>query len=244
MADIEIKKEQGMVRWDDELAKYAKEASEAEKMLGGTFLSINDGQVTLAGQKVAGNKLNVIVVGSVHENTWYPGAFDKGNIQPPSCYAFGVDEATMAPHPEAASPQSEKCATCAMNQWGSSEKGKGKACQNRRRLALLPGGDVSPAAITQAGVIYYKVPVTSTRNWGAYVKGLAASVKRPPFGVITAIAPAPEKKVQFQFVDSLPEESIGAVLGRVEEQLEGILFPYAKPQDKKAVEPTKASKKF
>jgi hypothetical protein len=242
MADIELKKEAGLARWDDELAKYAKEAAEGEKLMGGSFLSINDGQVTLAGQKVKDNALNVVVVGAIHENTWYPGAYDKGNVQPPSCYAFGTDEATMRPHSESAQPQSDLCSKCEKNQWGSSDKGKGKACQNRRRLALIPGGDLTPEGIKKAEVIYYKVPVTSTRNWGLYVKGLYGSMKLPPFGVVTRIAPAPEKKVAFAYVESLPRESIDATMGRVQEQAEAMQFPYAKPTEK-AAEPVK-SKKF
>jgi hypothetical protein len=55
----------------------------------------------------------------------------------------------MGPHPSMQAdanfqPQSDLCKTCEHNQWGSADKGRGKACQNRRRLTMIPAGVFMP----------------------------------------------------------------------------------------------------
>lgn len=235
-------------QWQDELAKYAQEASTSEKFVAGKFFSIKGGALTLDDQPIKGNAVDVVVVGSIFENTYYPGKYDPNNVSPPTCYAFGDTEAGMAPHPDAAEPQSESCATCKWNKWGSSSKGEGKACQNRRRLAMIPAGanDLDAANVQGAEVVYLKVPVTSTRYWAAFVKGLANIVKRPPFAVVTRFAAHPDPRTQvrlsFDYAAPLPDEVIPAVLARVEEQKEAIRFPYSKPEAAEAAAPAKKEK--
>ena len=42
------------------------------------------------------------------------------------------------------------------------------------------------------------MPVTSVKEWGKYVHGVAAEFKRPPFAVITTISAVPDDKTQFK----------------------------------------------
>lgn len=235
--------------WDDELAKYAQEASAKERLVAGKFLSVKGGALSLDGQALKGNVADVVVVGSVYENTYYEGAYDPDNKSPPVCYAFADEEKGLAPHPESAKPQAESCAACPLNKWGSARKGEGKACQNRRRLAMIAAVDLTPTSVEKAEVVYLKVPVTSTRYWAAYTKGLANMMKRPPFAVITRVACHPDPKTQirlgFEPVGNLPSEVIPAILKVVEGQKEAIGFPYGKPEEQgeKAAEPEKPAKK-
>ena len=236
----------GIMKWDDELAKYAQAASDKEQIIAGQFLSVKSGQMSLGGNPIKGNEVNVVVLADIYENTYYPAEYDADNKAPPACYAFGEDEREMAPHPKASDPQADLCRNCSMNEWGSSTKGKktGKACQNRRRLALIPAGDLSPEAVQKAEVVYFKVPVTSGKFWGAYVKLVAATTRRPPFAVITNVTCSPDPKTQvrvgFELVDPAPQESLGALLARAKEQQEAIRFPYPDPKEQKAA-PVKAS---
>jgi hypothetical protein len=240
-----------IVKWDDELAKFAEQASAKEVIVGGKFIGLKAGQMTINGAAVKGNSVNVVVLADVHENTYYPDAFDANSIVPPACYAFGEDEKTMAPHPEAEHPQAKACHECKWNEYGTSPRGsgKGKACQNRRRLALMPAGSADTAEnVAKAEVVYLKVPVTSTRAWSAYVKGVALNMKRPPFALVTKVTSAPDPKVQvtvsFEPVDPLENEVLGAVLARVKEQKEAIVFPYAKAKEEtEEVAPKKTPKK-
>lgn len=56
------------------------------------------------------------------------------------------------------------CKDCAMNQFGSGEGGKGKACKNMKRLYILTGDSLFPYALT--------LPPTSIRAWTDYVSSI------------------------------------------------------------------------
>lgn len=240
----------GIMKWDDELAKYAQAASDKEQIISGQFLSVKSGQLSLAGQPIKGNEVNVVVLKDIFENTYYPGKYDPDNKAPPICYAFGDDDKAMKPHEKASDPQAASCATCKHNEWGSSDKGTGKACQNRRRLAIIPAGDLSPEAVAKAEVAYFKVPVTSGKFWGGYVKNVATLHRRPPFAVVTNLSVVPDAKTQikvhFSMAGLVEKESLGAVLERAKEQEEGIRFPYPEPKEEvpRAAKPAKGRSKF
>ena len=186
-----------VANWEDELAKYAVEATKTE-VLGGTFLSLQSGRLSISKNPVAGNKLDCIVIASCFENALYPpGKFNPEKPVPPMCYAFGEDEATLAPHPDVKKPFASSCAECPKNVWA--DDGSGKECKNVRRLALLPADCVNdPAKIPVAEQIYMKLPVTSVKLWKKYVSAVAAEFKRPPFAVVTTIGTEPDAKTQFK----------------------------------------------
>lgn len=183
--------------WEDELAKYATKAAEAEA-LGGTFLSLQSGRLSISKNPVAGNKLDCIVIASCYENAKYPpGKFNPEKPVSPMCYAFGEDEATMAPHKDVKNPIAATCAECPLNKWN--DDGSGKDCKNVRRLALLPADCINdPTKIISAEQIYLKIPVTSVKSWKKYVSAVAAEFKRPPFAVITTIGTEPDANTQFK----------------------------------------------
>jgi hypothetical protein len=66
----------GMMKWDDELAKYAQAASDKEQIIAGQFLSVKAGQMSLGGNPIKGNEVNVVVLKDIYENTYYPGEYD------------------------------------------------------------------------------------------------------------------------------------------------------------------------
>ncbi len=198
--DDEVKAEEStaLVSYEDELAKYAVEATEQEA-LGGTFVSMKAGIMKINGNPCAGNKLDCIVIASTMENAYYPGKYDANNTVPPKCYAFGDDDETMAPHPDVKHPESESCLLCPRNQWP--DDGTGKECKNVRRLALLPADAINdPDKIMGIEQIYAKLPVTSVKSWGKYVHAVATEFKRPPFAVITTISTEPDEKTQFKVI--------------------------------------------
>jgi hypothetical protein len=96
-----------------------------------------------------------IIVEFTNRNLFYSSAYNESSIEPPDCYAVNPIMASMAPAENAPEKQAESCAECPNNAFGS--LGKGKACKNSRRLALLPPDDdgtgtlmtldVSPTAI-------------------------------------------------------------------------------------------------
>lgn len=216
--------------FDEEMARMAKATAEKETVAG-RFLSVKGGRFALAGESLPA-EIKVVIVASAFENDYYPGAYNPDDTSPPTCYAIETEEEDLKPHVESVDPQSPACFGCPHNAWGSAGPGKkGKGCQNRRRLALIAESDVPTAE--KAELVYFRLPVTSVRQWALYVKGLAGIAARPPFAVLTKIRLDPHPKhqfeVKFEYVASLSQDDVQKVMRRMEEQVSGgILFPYPK----------------
>jgi hypothetical protein len=216
-------------KWDEELAKYATEASAKESVGGGSFLSFKSGMLSYAGNAIPGNKLEVIVLGDVHENAYYDQPYDADNPVSPACFAFGEDPATMQPHADAKEPQSDRCATCKWNAFGSADNGKGKKCRNIRKLALIPADQVDDVAAAE--LAFAKIPPTSVVNFSAHTKRVADAAHRPLWAVITSISCAPHLKkqveVSFAYVDSIKDgEQLSAIKTRVDSIQASLQVPY------------------
>lgn len=222
-----------LVRWDQELARRAQVAKGLEDSVAvGNFLSVRGGQLTYQGNPIEGNKLKVVVLAHVLENKYYASKFDPNTPSSPVCYAFGTNDKDMRPHEKAEDKQSEKCATCEHNEWGSSSRGRGKSCKNSRRLALLHADSLKkPSEITEGTVVYLELPVTSVKGWAGYVQGLANVKKRPPASVITEISVVPDPKTQFKVGFKLVEDindnaTLAPIMKRADEEEKKIGFAY------------------
>ena len=100
--------------------------------------------------------------------------------------------------------------------------------------------------IAAAERIYLKVPVTSVKEWGKYVHGVAAEFKRPPFAVITTISAVPDDKTQFKVTWKCKgkvgdPEAVQALIAAHKADEKTIGFPYPAASD---AAPEKQSEKF
>jgi hypothetical protein len=233
-----------LAKWDEELAKQAQVAAGMEQGTGtGQFFSLKAGVLAFAGSPFPGNELACVIADGVLENVYYEGKYVEGVANAPKCFAFGRDEAAMEPHEvcvKAKTAQCDACRECRMNQWASAETGKGKACRNSRRLALIPAGSFDAQGRLEliedeehyrgAELAYLRLPVTSVKGYAAYVKQLAATLKRPPHGVITRVKVVPDQQTQFKVVFSaiqpVPDAVMGVIMQRHAEAAEVISFPY------------------
>jgi len=109
------------------------------------------------------------------QKTWYATAFNPGEEgKSPDC--FSTD--SLRPDPSSPSPQSELCANCPHNAFGSGtdQNGnatKGKACSDTKTLAVfIPG---SRKTETDPKAYMFKIPPASLKNFGMYVKQLSAA---------------------------------------------------------------------
>lgn len=221
-----------IVNWEEKLAGYAEEAA-AEEAVQGNFLSVRAGQLAIDKTPCAGNVLDCVVIAHAYENAYYAGKYDPNNPKPPACYAIAVAEDEMRPHAKAPQKQADSCSVCPKNEWGSDPAGgRGKACKNIRRLALLPQDALDSAdKVGKADVLHLKLPVMSVRNWSKYVNDVKAEVARPPFAVSTQIGTTPDAKSQFKVTFKLnfkvsEPEVLQALVGRHEREKEAIDFPY------------------
>jgi hypothetical protein len=191
----------------------------------------------------------MIILDSIYENKMYEGKYNPDVPSGPVCYAFAHTEEELKPHEKSPSPKCEQCKGCQYNEWGTADQGKGKACKNIRRLAVISAdGVTTPDGVKDSAVFHAEIPVTSVKGWCSYVKALAATLKRPPFGVITHVAVVPDAKSQFKVTFSNPRpiegDLGGAIMQKVEEAKANIVFPY--PEAREAVEEVKpkAKRKF
>lgn len=246
-----------VTRYDEAFAKMAQEYASGERVTG-AFISTRGGVLTFGEEALPGNQMCVIVLDAVQERTYYTEGYDPSRevALPPVCYAFKrpEDEDEMAPHPSMQAdltyfqPQNDICRTCPMNDWGTSDKGRGKACTERRRLALIPAGYYTPVRgsrdfdlhfiedpdhYASADIAFLKLPVTSVKDWARYVTQLGSSLRRPPLAVATRIYLEPDPKTQFrvkfEMIEELPDTMFEVIMKRHEEAKASIIFGYPPP---------------
>src|ERR1039458_338531 len=156
-----------MVKWDEKFAAMAKKSSKIVSSIGGdsNFIKLQSGVLQYQGAAIPGNTMDVVVIDHVLLNMLYVGKFDSANPTSPVCFAFGEVASEMTPHEDSHTPQNnnEGCATCEHNEFGSADTGRGKACKNSVRLALISINDLEDVA--GAEVAYMHVPVTSVKLW-------------------------------------------------------------------------------
>lgn len=248
-----------VVKWDEELAKQAEVAAGMEdSTASGQFFSLKGGILQWNDAPLQGNQMAVVILDSILENVFYEGKYDPETPQGPTCFAFGRNETELKPHQivvEASNQQHDFCSGCEMNEWGSADTGRGKACRNTRRLAMIPAGTFNQAGkfelvddeehYATAAVGFMKLPVTSVKGYAAFVKQVAGALKRPPFGIVTKVKVVPDPKSQFKVVFepimSLPDELMGAIMKRHEEAVSIIDFPYT-PNEEVEAPPKRGSR--
>lgn len=247
-----------------------KMAAKAEQYAGeestsSQFITTRGGILKYGEEELPGNEMLVVILDAIHENTYYPDRFDSDVMQPPKCFAMARHDKDMQPHDNVPIPedenfetsffeaQAEWCDECPMAEWGSADTGRGKACSNRRRLAIIPAGQFietgkgrnkeiemevfeDPAHFREADIAFLKLPVTSGKNWAKYVHSLHKNHQRPPFGVLTHIyIEADEKtqfKIHFELVEVVEDEAVLEVLmSRNGEAEDVIIQPYEEPTE-------------
>lgn len=237
-------KSTAVANYDEQLAALMQQDVETEKSIssGGKFISTKGGQLSYDGNLMKDNEMYVVIVDHIFENAYYEGRYNPDNLQPPTCFAFGRSEKDLIPHVnviDADQNPCDACTGCPMNEWGSD--GRGKACKNVRRLAVIPAGHVNGKTdelelydddhFKSADVAYLKLPVTSTKGFSTYIKQVAQAYNKPVLGVITRVYCTPDDKTQykvnFEAIDEVPIELLGVLMQRRSMVMEEIDFPYS-----------------
>lgn len=256
-----------LVNYDEAWAAQATAAAADEPVAANAFLSTRGGILRYGEEEMPGNQACVIILDMVKENTFYGEKYDPDNAAAPLCYAFGRGAEEMGPHPsmqidlEYFQPQHESCEGCPMNMWGTADTGKGKACQNRRRLAVIPAGAyigkrgsrdfdldlfTDPKDFISSEVAFIKLPVMSVKDWAKYVLQLSAGPRRPPHGVYTRMFLEPDPKsqyrVHFEMVEEVPNELAAILMERHAQAVAAPFQGYRPPEAKDAAPPASTLK--
>ena len=216
-----------------QLAEMAKADAALMPVTSGHHLSVRGGIMMYDGQPMGTNSLGCVVLDAVFENTYYTEPYDPDVPQSPRCYASARLQSELAPHPSMQNypdyfkPQSATCGPCAWNAFKTAANGKGKACQNRVKLWLLPAAKFVDGQFEwfdkvehyqRAEVATMRLPVTSVTNYKNYVNQLSATVHRPVQVVATGVTVVPDPKSQwkitFQHLANLPDEFAQILLAR------------------------------
>ena len=72
------------------------------------------------------------------------------------------------------------CNSCPMNEWGTAEDGRGKACKNMHRVYILREGEMLPLLLT--------LPPTSLKNLSDYIALRVVSKGMRSYGVVTKVS--------------------------------------------------------
>lgn len=127
------------------------------------------------------DSVRLVVVDFISMNSFYDGPYDEKNPAPPACFSIDTVITKMVPDKDSPVAQSDSCAACPMNQFGSS--GNGKACKNTRVLAVLP---VGADADTPLSIL--KVSPTGLKSFDAFVTSTVRSFGVPPLGVTVEVS--------------------------------------------------------
>lgn len=158
----------------------------------------------------------IVAVNPNKSKVYYDKGFEEGSVAKPNCYSNDG----ISPASDAEDPQSNKCATCPHNQWGSritDNGGKGKACADSMRLAIA-----SPDQLNDPMLL--RVPAASLKTLGQYGAQLAKRGVEPQH-VVTKIGfdynvahPALTFKA-VRFVEEHELNELEAVLSEEEETI-------------------------
>lgn len=233
-----------IVPWEAEMAARAQKAAKQEKPVGSyKNISIRGGFLKVDDELVEDNELDIVVIAALHENQFYTEKFNPDNPTVPVCYAYSDPEAEdpeegMQPHAEAEEPQHGDCASCPMNQFGSADTGRGKACKNVRRLMVVTADAIEDAeTLGEAEMRRLNVPVMSGKNWGKFVRAVADDVGRDYAGVVCKLRVKPDPKSQFvllfDFVEKIDfdGELWAALEKKREEAFAALQQPYPKAEE-------------
>ena len=205
---------------------------------GGNQIGTRNSRFTYK-QEVIGRELRVIVLEFIHENSYYDTDFDPDNPSSPACLAYSLDGKDMAPFNNSPNRQNEQCDGCPQNAWGSAERGRGKACKERYRVAVMEC-DADPA---DAEIAYLSIPPTSRKNFNRYVTGLDAKLGKPPFGVVTLFSFDEEEENPTIVAEVDSEINDAAKLAAIMDRIESVTGDLMEPPDFSGYEGDSSPKK-
>lgn len=222
----------------EQLAKEAAEITRRIAAPGGDRIKIDGNRGFIAPDGTEGETLEVVIIDFMSSNLYYEGSFDRGNPQPPGCFAIGPEPLALIPSNNSPNKQADTCSDCLNNRFGSA--GKGKACKNTRLLAMIPAAAFDDPK-NDAPLWILSVPPTSLRAFDAYVQSLASKHKTVPIGMVTQIsldqsttfaaprfsAIRPLKPDEFNVV--MPRREEAATRLTAEPDVSGYTAPSAKP---------------
>lgn len=167
-------------------AKIAAEAKNLRNQVqapGARSISVKGKVFTFPNGQSTQDPIEVVILDFRNYNRYYTAAYNEQKPEPPACFAINSMIDQMAPHEDVAKPVHDTCVGCPMNQWGSAPRGgKGKACRNTVRLAVIP-----PDAKADDEALILNVSPTGLRSWSTLVATYEA-IQQHPMEYVTKVS--------------------------------------------------------
>ena len=215
------------VNFMDLLTKHASSDKAAINTIGtsgGSRLSFKGGTISLGG-KVLGSRVPIILLKVQQERTYYAGEYNPNVVAVPDCYSYDM----VAPHEKAANKQSDTCSGCRHAEWGSDRRGKGKACREGLRAAMVNGYTLTSDDIVAAPMVTAGFSVLNSIDAKAYV-GACTEKFGTVAKVLTILGAQADPNRQilntFTFDEELDKGLLPAVASRLEEAERVLAMPY------------------
>lgn len=143
---------------------------------------------------------------------WYEHGYVEGSNSAPDCFSNNG----VYPDPTSQNKQSEACATCPHNQWGSriTPAGKqGKACSDNKRVAVVPLGDINNEMF--GGPMLLRIPAASLQDLAMFGQKMQ-QMGYPYYSIGT--------RIQFDPNESYPKFKFSAIRPLTDEEAELVLM--------------------
>lgn len=165
--------------------------------------------------------LRAVIVGASPNVTksFYKGAYNPkavGEEKKPDCFSNDG----IRPSNNSADIQSQLCATCPQNAWGSKITDAGtkmKACADQKRLAVISADDTSD----DPEVYLFQVTPAALKQFGQYGEALASKGYSPEI-CVTEIYFDPKEaypKAQFKFGGFVSQEQVNVIDNLIDSEL-------------------------
>lgn len=177
-----------LINYDEEFAKIAEETRHSLAPTKGNHISTKGKLFTFPDGSTQTN-FDCIVLDYIRINQLMT-PYNPNVRGITKCWAMGRIDHLLTPNEKVTNKQADSCENCTQNKYGSATNGgKGKACQNLYRLAIVP-----PDATINSDIWLVKVSPTSLTKWGHYVKMTNAQIGEGGFcRVITNLSFDPNK---------------------------------------------------
>lgn len=181
-----------MKELEKEMAVVAQADLSQEKVGGVPIIRTRGKKFRINDEEIKGGRLECVVLATSFLNAWYKDDYDPDNPTNPDCAAIGsveLEKKNELKPVESPLKQAEACAVCPKAQFGSADKGRGKACRNMRRLVLVAANDKRP----EPQLLVLQIPPTGLTKFGQYVNKYLTITNRPLAGFITTFTLADDQ---------------------------------------------------
>lgn len=140
-------------------------------VVGGRRIGIKGKTFALPNGQSSPGPIECVVLDFRNHNKKYDAAYNPAKPTGPSCWSLGRNIKELAPPEDLEGRAADQCEGCTFNKFGSNPQGgKGKACKNTVRVAIMP---TDATADDDAWII--NVSPTSLKSWGSLLANLDAT---------------------------------------------------------------------